>query len=154
MTETGDNERFHTLRGFLNGEEQDTETYFAYSATLRIFGDIPDIEEITRQLGVVPTDVHRKGDRRMPNSAPYKHDMWSYTAAVKRSEPLHVHIDTLWNVLKHRKEYLLQLKHDLTVDVFLGYRSNCDHAGVEVRYQSLEMFRELQVPFGLSIIVT
>ena len=44
-------------------------------------------------------------------------------------------------------------KKNLTVDVFLGYQSNCDHAGVEVPYQSLEIFRELRVPFGLSIIV-
>jgi hypothetical protein len=60
----------------------------------------------------------------------------------------------LTNALKDRKESVLQLKHGLTVDVFLGYSSNCDQAGVEVRYQSLEIFRELQVPFGLSIIVT
>jgi hypothetical protein len=80
--------------------------------------------------------------------------MWRYTPPVKESEPLHVHIDALWNTFKGKKEYILRLKHDLTVDVFLGYRSNCDHAGVEVPYQSLEIFRELQVPFGLSIIVT
>jgi hypothetical protein len=40
------------------------------------------------------------------------------------------------------------------VDVFLGYRSNCDTAGIEVPHTSLEMFSELQIPFGLSIIVT
>jgi hypothetical protein len=37
--------------------------------------------------------------------------------------------------------------------VFLGYRSDCDTAGVEVPYTSLEIFIELEVPFGLSIIV-
>ena len=72
---------------------------------------------------------------------------------MKESEPLHVHIDSLWNAFREHKEYLLELKKDLTVDVFLGYRSNCDHAGVEVPHQSLEMFTELQIPFGLSIIV-
>jgi len=79
--------------------------------------------------------------------------MWSYTSPVKESEPLHVHIDSLWNTFREHKEYLLELKKDLTVDVFLGYRSNCDHAGVEVPHQSLQMFMELQIPFGLSIIV-
>ena len=79
--------------------------------------------------------------------------MWSYTSLVKESEPLHVHIDSLWNTFREHKEYLLELKKDLTVDVFLGYRSNCDHAGVEVPHQSLQMFMELQIPFGLSIIV-
>jgi hypothetical protein len=39
------------------------------------------------------------------------------------------------------------------VDVFLGYRSNCDHAGVEVPHESLEMFIELRIPFGVSIII-
>jgi|ERR1700693_2845921 len=127
--------------------------YFAYSAGLRIFGAIPDLDEITKRLGVVPTHVHRRGDRRGPSSSPYEHDMWSYTAPVKKTEPLHVHIDLLWNTFREHKEYLLQLKHHLKVDVFLGYQSNCDHAGVEVPHQSLEIFRELEVPFGLSIIV-
>jgi hypothetical protein len=136
------------------GKEQAEGIWFAYSACLRIFGEIPDLDEITRHLGVLPTEAHRKGDRRVASSAPYKHDMWMYTAPVKRSEPLHIHIEALWNTFKGRKQYLLELKHDLTVDVFLGYRSNCDHAGVEVPYHSLEMFIELQVPFGLSVIVT
>ena len=79
--------------------------------------------------------------------------MWMYIAPTKQTEPLHVHIDALWYTFKEHKEYLLQLKQRLKVDVFLGYRSNCDHAGVEVPYQSREIFGELQVPFGLSIIV-
>jgi hypothetical protein len=73
---------------------------------------------------------------------------------VNKSEPLHVRIDSLWSVFRERKEYLIQIKERLTVDVFLGYRSNCDHAGVEVPYRSLAMFWEPEAPFGLSIIVT
>jgi hypothetical protein len=37
--------------------------------------------------------------------------------------------------------------------VFLGYRSNCETAGFEVPHTSLEMFTELQIPFGISIVV-
>ena len=40
---------FKTLRGFLEGDEPEVEIYFAYSATLRIFGEIPDLDEITRK---------------------------------------------------------------------------------------------------------
>jgi len=154
VSEAGNNESVGTPQGCSSGKEQQEEIYFAYSATLRVFGNISDLDEITRRLGIAPSDTHRKGDRGWgPNLAPYKHDMWSYNAPVKKTEPLHVHIDTLWNTFRDRKEYILHLKQDLTVDVFLGYQSNCDHAGVEVPYQSLEMFRELQIPFGLSIIV-
>lgn len=39
------------------------------------------------------------------------------------------------------------------MDFFLGYRSSSDSAGVEVPAKSLEMFIDLQVPFGLSIII-
>ena len=72
----------------------------------------------------------------------------------ERERALHDHIDALWNVFRERRQYLLDLKRTATVDVFLGYRSNCDHAGVVLPHQSLEIFRELQVPFGMSIIVT
>ncbi len=120
----------------------------------RASGTIPDLDELTRRLGVEPTSAHRIGERPRPNSQPYKHDMWSFTAPVNQTEPLHVHIDTLWSAFRARKDYLLQLKRQLKVDIFLGYRSNCDHAGIEVPHHSLAMFLELEVPFGVSIILT
>ena len=71
--------------------------------------------------------------------------MWNYTAPVLENEDLRVHVDTLWNTFRERKQFLLQLKEIMTVDVFLGYRSDRDHAGVELPWQSLAMFVELQV---------
>jgi hypothetical protein len=153
VSEKGDREGVSAPPGGSSGKGQEKAIYLAYSATLRIFGNIQDLDEITHRLGVAPTETHRKGDRRWGRLPPPKHDMWMYHAPVKETEPLHVHIETLWNTFRERKEYLLQLKQELTVDVFLGYRSNCDNAGIEVPYQSLEIFRELRVPFGLSIIV-
>ena len=146
---------FNALRGFLNGEEPEEEIYFAHSASLRIFGVIPDLSEITRQLGIEPTSSHRCGDRKGPKSPPFSQDMWRFKSPVDETEPLMAHIDCLWNQIRDRKDFLLQLKKqpNVTVDVFLGYRSNCDHAGVEVPASSLEMFVELGIPFGLSIII-
>jgi hypothetical protein len=55
-SETGDTDddgkRFQTLRGFLDGEEPEEPIYFAYRATLRIFGTIPNLNELTRSLAV------------------------------------------------------------------------------------------------------
>lgn len=79
--------------------------------------------------------------------------MWSYEAQVDEKIDLEKHIDELWAKLKPHKEFLLGLKKTLTVDVFLGYRSNSDTAGIEVPYSSLEIFTELKIPFGLSIIL-
>jgi hypothetical protein len=145
---------YRTLRGLLAGTERQESTYFEYSASLRIFGEIRTLNEVSTTLGLRPTHSHRKGERRDRRAAAYPHDMWSYTPPVDKSEPLHKHIEALWLVLKPHKRYLLKLKKSATVDVFLGYRSNCDTAGIEVPHTSLEMFTELQVPFGVSIIVT
>ena len=145
---------FRTLRGFVARKETEEDTYFAYSATIRIAGEIPDMEEISARLGLSPTHSHHKGERRGAQSTPYRQDMWSYSPPVGGIEPLHKHLDALWSSLKPHKHYLLELKKSLGVDVFCGYRSNCDHAGIEVPHTSLEMFVELEIPFGVSIIVT
>ena len=144
---------FRTLRGFLEGDEPDENTRFAFSATLRIFGDLPQMDEISQRLGLQPTHFHRKGESRGEGRPSWPHDMWSYTPDLPESEPFERHIESLWTALKPHKEYLLGLKKTGTVDVFLGYWSNCDHAGIEVPHKALEMFTELEIPFGLSIII-
>lgn len=144
---------FRTLRGWLAGNEPEEETYFAYSATLRIFGDIPDHSKITNEMGLIPTRVQKKSERRGERSPPNKFDCWAYSPALSEAEPLENHINALWNAIKPKRNFLLELKRSLTVDVFLGYRSNCDHAGIEIPHTCLEMFVELQIPFGISIVV-
>jgi hypothetical protein len=145
---------FRTLRGFRDGREPDEETYFAYSATLRIMGVLPDLQLITNTLGLAPTQALRKGQRVGPRSAPLKHDCWHYQPDVPESEPLEVHINALWSAVKDHRDFIKSLKREATVDVFLGYRSNCDHAGLQVPHTCLEMFIELEIPFGVSIIIT
>ena len=144
---------FRTLRGLVDGTEPDEPNRFAYSATLRIFGEALDFDAIGRALGTDPTSSHRKGDRRGPRSAPYKHDMWMFSPALPEECPLSEHIDALWAAIRHRADYLRELKRVAKVDVFLGYRSNVDTAGVEIPHTSLEMFVQLELPLGLSIII-
>jgi hypothetical protein len=72
--------------------------------------------------------------------------MWSCSPPLGRERELAEHIDALWNDIRHAKAYLLDLKKTATVDVFLGYRSNIDQAGVQVPHTSLEMFIEFRYP--------
>lgn len=144
---------FGTLRGFLDGSEPDEGDYFAYSATLRVFANNLDFDEISRKLGLSPTESHRKGDKRGPRSPGYQHDMWSYSPAIPEDRPLNEHIDALWSAVRPAKAFLREMKQRASVDVFLGYRSNIDHAGIEMPHTCLEMFVELEIPFGVSIII-
>lgn len=153
MTEPPDERTFRTLRGFLAGEESDEPTYFHFSATLRVFGDDLPFEDITARLGVEPTHRHRKGEKKGPRSPGFRQDAWHYTAPVPETEPLEHHLAALWEIVRPALPYLLDLKQRHAVDVFCGYRSNCDHAGFEIPHTCLELFTALEIPFGVSVII-
>ena len=153
MSDADESKMFRTLRGFLNGEEPDETNYFRFSATLRIHGDGVPFEEIGQRLGVEPTHLHRKGERRGSRSPAYRDDAWQFQPSLPETEPLERHIEALWQVVRPQLEYLKGLKQRFKVDVFCGYRSNCDHAGFEVSHRCLELFTALEVPFGVSVIV-
>lgn len=153
MTDEDEPKMFHTLRGFLNGEEPDEANYFRFSATLRIHGDDVPFEQISQWLGVQPTNLHRKGERRGSKSPAYRDDAWHFQPSVPETEPLEHHIEALWQVVRPAVDYLKALKQRLEVDVFCGYRSNCDTAGFEVSHKCLELFTVLEVPFGVSVII-
>jgi Domain of unknown function (DUF4279) len=154
MTHPSDAKVFRTLKGAMRGEEPDEPTYFAFMASLRIHGDALPFEEITGRLGVQPTMMRRKGERKAPKSTLfYLDDAWHFQPALPESAPLGQHIEVLWQVVKPHVAYLKSLKQKYQVDVFCGYRSNCDHAGIEVPHTCLELFTALEVPFGISIII-
>ena len=130
------------------------EPYFAFSATLRIHGEIGDLEEISRTLGVAPTHTHRGGELALPKrSATWKDDAWHFRAPLDESRPLEEHITALWSQLRPHMAYLKSLKNRLKVDVFCGYRSNSPTAGFQVGHECLGLFMELGVPFGVSVIL-
>jgi hypothetical protein len=153
MTDSDKPKFFRTLRGFLKGEELAEETYFHFSTTLRIHGDGLPFEEISRRLGVQPTNLHRKGEQRGVRSPEYRDDAWHFRPSLPETEPLESHINALWEVVQPEVGYLKSLKQLYIVNVFCGYRSNCDHAGFEVSHKCLEIFAALEVPFGVSVII-
>ena len=152
MADFDDPQMFRRLSGF-NGEEPDEANYFHFSATLRIHGDHILFDEISQRLAVQPTHVHRKGERRGPKSPAFGEDAWHFRPSLLETEPLERHIEALWQVVRPEIDYLKALKQRFKVDVFCGYRSNCDHAGFEVSHTCLELFTALEVPFGVSVIV-
>ena len=134
--------------------DEDLEPYFCFSATLRIFGEIDDLDGLSQLMSLRPSNFHRKGERKGPRSPEYEHDMWSYQVPVAENRPLDIHIKTLWAQIKHRKAELLALKSHCTVDIFCGYRSNSRTAGFEVSPSALEVFQQLDIPFEVSVIIT
>jgi hypothetical protein len=140
-----------TLRDFLipdnpklKGKEPDYYAHF--QATLRIAGEGLDFENISRTLGLKATHTHRKGGKR-------KVDMWLYVAPVHRTRPLDEHIMAIWKAVRLQMAYLRRLKKRSKVDLFCGYQSNSCSGGFEVDHRCLGLFAELDIPFGVSVII-
>jgi hypothetical protein len=147
-----------TLRDFLivdnpklKGKEPDYYAYFR--ATLRIAGDGLDFGEISRTLGLTPTETRRMGTSPDSHKQSRKHDLWLYTAPVARECPLDKHIMALWDAVRPQLAYLARLKKRFKVDVFCGYRSNSCTGGFNVDQRCLGLFTELDIPFGVSVII-
>jgi len=80
--------------------------YFAFSASLRIFDENLDPDEISRTIGLTPTHTHRKGEARSRHSPPWNHDMWIYAPPLDESRPLEEHIMALWEAVRPHMAYL------------------------------------------------
>lgn len=134
--------------------DTDPSLYFCFSATLRIFGKDLDLDAISAVLGLEPTAVIRQGDVRRPASRGL-HDRngWLLSSPLGELQPLDEHIEWLYEKLHPHFDYLKGLKEHAMVDIFCGYRSNSDTAGFVVAHRSLRLFVELEVPFGVSVIV-
>ncbi len=130
------------------------EPYFCFSVVIRIFGDIGDLDQISRTLGLKPTKCHKRGElksRQRPDK--WKEDAWLYEPPIDENRPLEEHIMALWDRLRPHMQLLKTLKATHKVDIFCGYRSNSGIAGFEVSHECLGLFIELGVPFGVSVII-
>jgi hypothetical protein len=135
--------------------EVDEPVHFAnFKASLRISGDGLDLDEISRTLGLTPTTIRRKGATPGSPKPPREHDLWLYTAPVARDRPLDEHIMALWNAVRPQIPYLRELKQRFHVDIFCGYRSNSCTGGFNVDHRCLGIFSELDIPFGVSVIIS
>jgi uncharacterized protein (TIGR02996 family) len=123
---------------------------FRHSATLRIWGDVSDLDAISRRLGVVPTQVHRKGERQGRRPA-FVHDQWSYTAPVPDERPLEEHLLALWQLIQGHVAYVKVLKRTLNINVVCSYHDNNQTPGFQVGHECLEMFVKLGIPFQVSV---
>ncbi|MCH4888431.1 DUF4279 domain-containing protein [Acidaminobacter sp. JC074] len=114
--------------------------YFRYSVSLRISGNDLESDEISAKLNLI-------------NSSNRRNDVWIYKIQHGEDKHINQQLIELWDLLVEHKSYLIGLKVKYKLDVFCSYTSDCDHAGVEISSEALEIFNQLGIPFGLSIIV-
>lgn len=134
---------------------EDTEVYFACSASLRVM-DAPErhseIEEVT---GLKPSHVHVKGEIAHKKSGRrWKSDIWLLKSPLGETVELSDHLNWLWQqVQPHQKYFQSLIKSDVKVDIFCGYRSNCDHCGFGIDPDAFNIAQKLGVRLEFSVII-
>ena len=131
--------------------ERKSEYYKSYGASFRIIGESLPFEEIESILNLAATYKHRKGDKR--GNHVLQDDRWVLESLLPEDKELGEHLEWLWSKLCSQKQYLVDLKGKYHLDVFAGYRSDCDHCGTVISAQGIKICSELEIPLELSIII-
>jgi len=127
------------------------EKYERFSATLRIFGKIEEMNVIGMRLGLEPTRVRRRGEAVEGTSERLELDFWEMTAPVTKDRPLEDHLAWLRSRLVPRGYVLRDIKNALSVDLFCEYRSNHGQGGFSLSPEALAWIVELGI--GLDVAV-
>ena len=132
-----------------------SQPYFRHSACLRIL-DVGHLhDEISKKTGLTPTHLHRKGEyygKKRPKK--WKNDVWILDSPLPVSRGLTAHLVWLHKKLSPHKAYLRRLQRQgVKMDIYCGYRSNCDFAGFEIRPAAYGIFRDFSLPFGCCVII-
>lgn len=135
--------------------------YFAFSATLRIHGTDIGVDDITQALALTPTYCHRSGQLRSKtigksessSARRFYDDAWHYSPDLPDEAPLDMHLQLLWSDIAPSESYLVDLKSKHQIDVFCGYRSNCDQSGFQLSPKSFAIFTTLDISCEMSVII-
>ncbi|MCL2411425.1 MAG: DUF4279 domain-containing protein [Treponema sp.] len=132
-----------------------------YSVGFRIIDDNLDPAEITKMLGIVPDDAHRKGE---PNTkitskgkilhyAPFSTGIWIVNSREERHEILARHIKSLLDILYPLKDKFAELtsrgyKMDICCGAFLN---EVQQPGFDISPDILLQMGEMNIKIGMCI---
>ena len=123
------------------------------TASFNLRGDDLDPAEVTRSLGIDPTDEHRKGeDRSGPRfKGTWPHGWWSLESALPQSEAFEAHVEWLFDKLEPKRGAIQEiLQNGCTADLYIGFFSDCDQVGIRVSAKLVERIAKLGAHLDLS----
>jgi len=117
---------------------------------ISVFGYSLDFDEITRRLGVQPSQTARRVSRNRRPGEPAC-DRWSLSTPLAETEPLSAHLVWLWEVLKPNLEFLRSLRRTAEVRIYCGLNSGYSGCRVSFSPDALRLFVQLGIPLGVTI---
>ncbi len=113
------------------------------TACFRFLGEGLDPDVVTRRLGIEPSEMHRKGEkRRGPRCCtPWREDLWLLASSLGEGATVEAHVGALLNELEPRAAEIQELRSaGWETSFFVGYFSNTDQCTVSL---SAELLRRL-----------
>lgn len=123
----------------------------AASASIRIFGVDLDLDGISNQLGIQPSESHRKGDRSL-TARSYSEDMWRIDSPYPKTVPLEVHLSWLRQALLPRYDFIRQLREKYEISSYCGISVDGTRCRLRISPDALKIFVELGITMDLTVI--
>lgn len=99
-----------------------------------IISDTVDPDTITKKLGLVPDRFFRKGERYISKHSKNKpvrpHNLWEIHTIpkCKETDDLLVHFEYLKSKLEKKKEVLIQMKQDTSLELIFSLSVEIEHS--------------------------
>jgi Domain of unknown function (DUF4279) len=131
---------------------------FRFDASLRIAGVGAHHNDIAIKTGLLPSHLHKAGDRRSIKSASlgvWPEDLWTLESPLGELASLEEHLNWLWSTIAPHKAYFERLIVEATwADVSLGCLSESVYPFWIVPASSLDITRELKLGLSFNFTLT
>ena len=121
-------------------------------ATLRLYHDSLDPDEITQRLGINPTDSHRRGELHGPRAQAWKQTLWSLTSQDQPiPRDLEPHIAWVLDKIEPARAQLTMLMEAGVEANMFCFLSCYGMGGPTLSPNVMGRLAALQLPLGLDI---
>jgi len=120
-------------------------------ATLRIFGDALQPDEVGVALKIEASHAHLKGQERSRGRGTWSESAWLLASPLAKKRGLDEHIRWLLERLDDKVEIVRELGRKYRIDIFCGFSSGSGQGGFTLDGATLERLAKLGVPLALDL---
>ena len=123
---------------------------------LRIMGDVYDVQEISRELRITPTDTWKMGEFIRNTGKKYKYTGWLYSIGEEETLDINTQLKKLENVFLPKEDILCRLKSkynlDFSIDIVI-YIENQSPPAIYLESPIIEFAANLGARFDMDTYV-
>jgi hypothetical protein len=121
------------------------------NVTLAFYSEELEPQEISRALGVEPTNAHRRGEHRGPKSPPAPSGAWLLTARGCDAEPAQAVIDRLVKQLPEHPAVWRELRMRHDIQIRFGLHMTGWNKGLSIPLKQVTRIAELGASMEFDI---